>query len=206
MTKNEILEGNRLIVEFMQLEMNEFGHYVDKDHLFSSQLKLFPFELRFDSSWDWLIPVIDKIENIGEDDQCLEDNFHFFIGKRFVRVVYDWNTYSTFDENNSFADLEKYNKSQREYRYNLYGTKLETVWQAVVDFIRWYNIKIMDIDGKEHEYTVRLFGSLEDCKYQYDKKIGSYWCTAECPYCTNLLQEIDQHGRLDLIRFNCIAK
>lgn len=65
MSEQEIIEGNKLIAKFIGLKQNDLEHWINKDYLFGSQLKLFDFELKFHSSWDWLMLVIEKIELLG---------------------------------------------------------------------------------------------------------------------------------------------
>ena len=68
METNEILKGNKLIAEFMKAKnensdiyyLPEFGHYfnsygqIEYNECFRSN------ELKYHSSWDWLMPVIKK--------------------------------------------------------------------------------------------------------------------------------------------------
>lgn len=52
MSEQEILEGNRLIAEFMEVDRFEAGSW---------QLYIQITNGSYHSSWDWLMPVIDKI-------------------------------------------------------------------------------------------------------------------------------------------------
>jgi hypothetical protein len=99
-------------------------------------------DLQYHASWDWLMKVIDKIEDIGENEVDSNKNYHFNIGKRHVRVIYDYGSWSI--EHSELAKdpekFKKFDKASECYRYHLnYGNKLETTWFAVVDFIKWYN-------------------------------------------------------------------
>jgi len=71
MKTKELINGNKLIAEFMgaklncesglevNFHMNEFGYKIGNgDETFNS--------LKFHKSWDWLIPVINKIYNSDE--------------------------------------------------------------------------------------------------------------------------------------------
>lgn len=68
MTNREILEGNKLIAEFMGFEKNG-NIYTNKPRSYPSSLflykglnnKVMEDDLRFHSSWDWLMPVVRKI-------------------------------------------------------------------------------------------------------------------------------------------------
>ena len=78
-------------------------------------------QLKYNSSWDWLMPVVEKIEK--------ETDAVFQIYKRAVVCIYDYNKWQ-LDE--SLIDLRK--------QYNIReNTKIEAVWLAVVEFIKWYN-------------------------------------------------------------------
>jgi hypothetical protein len=55
MTQEEIIEGNKLIAEFM-------GKKTTKIEYEKNESVVCPVPLYYDSSWDWLIPVVEKIE------------------------------------------------------------------------------------------------------------------------------------------------
>lgn len=68
MSEQEILECNKLIAEFMGgiLKSNRFE--IPKEYIW------IPFEnlckisnLKYNSSWDWLMPVVSKISKMYED-------------------------------------------------------------------------------------------------------------------------------------------
>ena len=64
MSKEEILEGNKLIAEFL-------GHKLDNNNEFDIEYVTVQGlwetcsinDLEYNSSWDWLMPVVDKIVN-----------------------------------------------------------------------------------------------------------------------------------------------
>lgn len=119
MTPKEILEGNKLIAEFMgmkesvikrgSLVWNEKNILIDKN------------ELKYHSSWDWLMPVVERIESLDKlggvvriiQGQC----------KITSRMLGDSSVYA--DKSN----------------YMLMGVKgkLLSTYEAVVEFIKWYN-------------------------------------------------------------------
>jgi len=62
------MKNNELIAEFM-------GYEVEHGKCYSPKYKdgtIAP--MQFDKSWDWLMPVIDKIENDGLDPHGMIDN------------------------------------------------------------------------------------------------------------------------------------
>jgi len=80
MSQQEILEGNILIAEFYA-EEKFFNHSIilhgfseDSDLFFDSQLK-------FHSSWDWLIPIVNKIISVigfRTIDECTDFEWKLF--------------------------------------------------------------------------------------------------------------------------------
>lgn len=74
-------------------------------------------DLEYNSSWDWLMPVVEKIErtNNGTDDNY----FNVTIGCGFDCTIFD---------------------AHHELIINTCEqTKIKTVYKAVVEFIEWYN-------------------------------------------------------------------
>lgn len=119
MKEQEIIEGNRLIAEFMK-----------RDGAFDTRDKIY----HYDSSWDWLMTVIDKIHDIDEG-LCTKRNYHVIISKRSVEIIYNWNNYTK----PIIDDLSPHLESSKEYRYIFFNSKIEAVWTAIVEFIKWYN-------------------------------------------------------------------
>lgn len=118
MSEQEIIEGNKLIAEFIGIKQNDFGHWINKDHLLGSQSKLFDFELKYHSSWDWLMPVVEKIEN------DLQDSFNVdIINKNQCEIVRNGNEFICG------YGFETVNHS-----------KIEAVYNSIVEFIKWYNL------------------------------------------------------------------
>ena len=89
----DIIISNKLIAEFIGLEKNDFGYWINKDYLFNSQLKLLDFELKFHSSWDWLIPCINKIYESDWYYKWKDTSGQFekeiFINTKFIEVTWE---------------------------------------------------------------------------------------------------------------------
>lgn len=132
MTQKEILEGNKLIAVFMGLELEEilFGKYVYAREEFKDVHKLNtyytefyePNELLYDFSWDWLMPVVEKICRLRVGD-----------GKDFIDFSYP----RTFGMLNTKTD-------EIMVRLNGFSLKeastlIEALWKSIVEFIKWYN-------------------------------------------------------------------
>ena len=130
METNEILKGNKLIAEFMKAKnensdiyyLPEFGHYfnsygqIEYNECFRSN------ELKYHSSWDWLMPIVAKIFKLGYvcvfygNHCCIQDKLSFTNSKQINKYPYYIDTYSLNED-----------------------TLIEAVFEAIVKFIKWYN-------------------------------------------------------------------
>jgi hypothetical protein len=90
-------------------------------------------QLRYHLSWDWLVPVVEKIENIGVNVQ-IKGKYHPWHKKTYNQTTIVYDIYKDIDENRATDLIELYRKSS-ETSFN----KLDTVFEAVVEFIEWYN-------------------------------------------------------------------
>lgn len=124
MTQEEIIEGNKLIAVFIGLKEKGFGrnmHFVDKN----GKIIAMSYLLQYHTSWDWLMPVVEKIESLGLEilDEC--NLWYFQINKQEVFI----NMSGILNNGNKF-ELNKYIESE---------TKKEAIYKAVVEFIKWFN-------------------------------------------------------------------
>ena len=76
-------ENNKMIAEFMRWDIKSLTTIPPNLHLSNLQLDNGDImELKFHESWDWLMPVVDKIEDylgenigkVGYFDECLNSN------------------------------------------------------------------------------------------------------------------------------------
>ena len=98
-------ENNKLIAEFM-----------DKDVALLESVGIEKYtsdELKYHTSWDWLMPVVEKIESLGYDVIIRKDSCEI-IGENVKGVEYS--SYECFN-----------------------AGKHITTYQAVVEFINQYN-------------------------------------------------------------------
>ena len=73
------MTNNKLIAEFMGLQFSKGEYYRP---LFNSGDWISEDELHYHTSWDWLMPVVEKIEDyladnvgkVGYFDECLSSN------------------------------------------------------------------------------------------------------------------------------------
>lgn len=117
MTEQEIQEGNILIAEFLGFTESEGIHvppiYVTE--YYRSSLYFTTLELKFSYSWDWLMPVIDKIETLKDESGLFYEVC--IAGKEaFIHCESDSITKSYYKE-----------------------FKIESVYLAIIEFIKWYN-------------------------------------------------------------------
>ena len=120
-------ENNRLIAEFMGYEFklvknptidrDGVSHIKDEATVIDGKL-YFDNNLRYHSSWDWLMPVVDKIESIDDgafDINILKNGTQIFEYQADGKVIVDNVGMISFED------------------------KIEHVFEAVIEFIKWYN-------------------------------------------------------------------
>ena len=134
MTQKEIIKGNCLIAEWLGYEIDSLAeedepirYYVD-NHIecvadgidywetFEEDWTswLYPEQMKFHSSWDWLMPVLTNIE------------------KNFWVTTTTRRGYSAVSIHQPQRGYEKIVRVDSE-------NKLEATWSAIVEFIKWYN-------------------------------------------------------------------
>lgn len=116
------IENNKIIAEFLDWEFDDLSETFETpflklvepqafgDEQFSSKLQ--DFELEFNSDWNWLMVVVEKIESLG---------YKIDISK--------W-------ENSQYCGIYLNGK---KIAGNETNTKIEAVYNACVEFIKWYN-------------------------------------------------------------------
>lgn len=77
------------------------------------------FTLKYDTSWDWLMPVVIKIEEI-EMDKCWPFQVEI-LSRESVQII----------DNRSDTAIVFINQD--------HAPKIESVYKSVVQFIKWYN-------------------------------------------------------------------
>lgn len=121
------IEGNKLIAEFNEDEIKLTSDHPDvKIWIRNKHTKRFSKDsywpinsAQYDCSWDWLMPVVEKIENTNR----VNDNEYY------PYMVTIWkNCCLITDGNNGYDVIRIYSE-----------TKIESIWLAVVAFIKWYN-------------------------------------------------------------------
>lgn len=117
------IEGNKLIAEFMDGYKRYYSDTLGMvwDHEYYTP----PLaggkcdeDLKYHSSWDWLMPVVEKIESLKFDVRINGVTDHAG-GLHQSCYIEDWKS----------DDVAKYHSS----------SKIESVYKAVVEFIKWHN-------------------------------------------------------------------
>lgn len=110
----DINESNKLIAEFTGGQFNSKG---DKfTHPMVSDIFAPAEWIKYHSSWDWLMTVVEKIESLGFDSRIHGNNSD-------GGFVCD------------FIDIEN-NEASCEVSYL---SKIDAVYSAVIEFIKWHN-------------------------------------------------------------------
>jgi hypothetical protein len=139
-TPQEIIENNKLIAEFMGLIRSDepvggLGHgkywwFHKKPFLWDESI-CSDEELNYHQSWDWVMPVVEKIEREAsyhvniQPESCTIQSYGGYCNPLIV------SNYSRGIKGNTKEQLiEAYGKCS--------DSKIEGVWTAVVEFIKWY--------------------------------------------------------------------
>lgn len=112
-------ESNRLIAEFMGGKIDDTFIYFDKTNNKFEDDTLHVSDLLFDSDWNWLMEVVEKIESIVLEE-VNDTSFNVTIGATRYCVIQD----------NNGGMLKVIGEGK---------TKIESTYKAVVEFIKWYN-------------------------------------------------------------------
>lgn len=126
MTKeSQVIEGNKLIGEFMGAKRST----VDGDkrylrfpdpHAGTDTYAFYPRELKYHSSWDWLMPVVEKIIQIdGVDVETL-----------------NWLVKIKYDDGENVIVISSMDSLKKKG-----ATMIQAYYNTVVQFIQWYNQK-----------------------------------------------------------------
>jgi hypothetical protein len=104
-------ENNRLIAEFLEFQQTNIGWYDTEEVLLRTERDNTFDDLKFHTDWNWLMKVVDKIEgyNYGATLFIIEDE-------------------------------RCHVNTQNGFEIDSVGhTKIEAVYNACVEFVKWYN-------------------------------------------------------------------
>ena len=151
--------GNKVIAKFMGLtyKKDKFFHVENNsDSYWEGTIEHtgwwknnFPIdyedELHYHKSWDWLMPVVDKIEMTSWDISLTKRYLHnpdLFHGNPFrtgdIFISYDEREeFKGWFWQAGFSDLPSITIKESNERAR---SRIEATWLAVVEFIKWYNL------------------------------------------------------------------
>jgi len=121
---------NELIAEFMGLRVYKISSGNCYGVLANGKPAKHPTKrheshLRYSSSWDWLMPVVEKIESIGYATKIRYEAF-----TQGEEMGYHDIEIFTLNENNGYLRVACCTERI---------PKIQAVYKAVVEFIKWYN-------------------------------------------------------------------
>ena len=178
MTYDEILEGNELIARFMGYQIlykkyetrymsssNESDWVVTEGEIVCDSngnevddINNEPYydlrSLPFNSSWDWLMPVIDKIENLDVSDLHYKFDVEGEERSNFSHFDFDMECRTNGYSSCVWMELQldPVQMVAGDFK-KIYPTRIESVWNTVVEFIKYYEKTYkpqMFIDKVEH--------------------------------------------------------
>lgn len=114
-----------------QLVCDKQNKWQKPDEQYSVMANVVDFTLRYHESWDALIPVLEKIESLRYRT-CIDGGTDQFGNYCHIKK---WRTDLELNAFVAVGDSDKV-ISERP-------TKIETVYFAVVEFIKWYNTKTL---------------------------------------------------------------
>ena len=142
------MESNKLIAEFLGAKPISLGASVEyemygiieciKDGVNEKHFFI-PDEMEFKESWDWLMPVVEKINTMDDFNYSVSINYH----------------YTSIADNNTLYDIVDVDAD---------GDTQKGCYKAVVEFIKWYN-KTKTSISFEHEnksYTIDYTNELKN--------------------------------------------
>ena len=141
-TAEEIIEGNKLIGKFdnrLRFKNDKKNHAEwvgcidgERGNAFMSN------QLKYHSSWDWIMPVVEKISTLKVNGGSIITKI-----SSSISVSGRWTVHTC-----SFQTEEQIWNNRYEFIANISndyehdGPKIDSIWLAVVEFIKWYNKQI----------------------------------------------------------------
>lgn len=134
MNEQEIIEGNKLIAEFVDLEVLANPHLGGVRPKSSNStpvdlLKIIYCEIgygqesvypQFNSSWDWIMPVVAKIQKLYETK------------REFGGIIEITTTHIRISIKSFYYCVDKTSDNWTPF-------DIKTLFKVVVEFIKWYN-------------------------------------------------------------------
>jgi len=119
---------NELIAEFMGfVDGGNYWAAIDNPYKnFEGGHRFYSSELLFDESWDWIMPVVELLnEPVVKNGKIIRSAVQIDIFYKACNLK--------FEPDEDFEDID-------DFSLHTQGkTKIEAVYKAVVEFIKWYN-------------------------------------------------------------------
>ena len=125
------MENNELFAEFLEWKKNEDGTFESPSKFFWEDKHAHmswnvvrydwkPSDMLFDVDWNWLMEVVEKIENQ-------------------YRSKFSKNTFPCVSISSICCKISFYGNYEEVITNIVRPTKIEAVYQACLEFIKWYN-------------------------------------------------------------------
>lgn len=134
MTQEEILEGNKLIAEFMEVERFSntafiyprcYPFVIDDLNKQNKTRRIQVSDTKYHSSWDWLMPVVERIFKMYEWDKFYYNpTMAYFYLSAKIKIY-------TGSKDNDFGTC-----GDMEYKYIKCDNN--PLYVAVIEFIKWH--------------------------------------------------------------------
>lgn len=134
MEKQIIQEGNKLIAEFLGWtfrtpDKHNINGVWEKSKEYNYDLA---YELQFHFDWYYLMSVVEHIENLEEADRNQSPNTNETV-PRYC------NPYRVDILGRNVVEILAFGEDSIAMINNDQYTKIEAVWLACVEFVKWYN-------------------------------------------------------------------
>jgi len=134
---NETDKGNKLIAEFMGYKIKHLG----KGDLFTDPTTGFPSTvhgLDFHESWDWLMPVVEKIEQMILKDVIDYEDKNYENEKLRFPICF------TANQQEAWIQFYHIGVSGGDAHFDIIKkysniSKIDAVYNVIIEFIKWYN-------------------------------------------------------------------
>jgi hypothetical protein len=137
-----VIENNKLLVEFMGLIKNKpdtILYYNPETQTYRRE-----DELQFHTSWDWIMQVVDKIENLGVSERLNKKVYsRFKIHGNHIQL--DWVKNNSYLLRLEIAQKDMFTHqgyARKEYirvDINENASTLEAIYLTCVEFVKWFN-------------------------------------------------------------------
>ncbi len=114
----KIADGNRIIAEFMGAKIIPNQGEAKIEHFVFDDDRLAIWDLKYNSSWDWLMPVVNKIKELKHPIYLYQSHVQ--------------NTVEIFEMKNDHYIIRE---------SDTMGEPIMVLWKAIVQFIKMHNKK-----------------------------------------------------------------